>query len=137
MNETAFWDIINSAREIYQSDIDKRREYIENALSKHSIKEIIKFNNISETLIARAKDNGIHEFLCNVFKDEISNNSFDFFVGWLILQGSALYKQTIKDPDFLKEVIGINFNDDFNVLSCEGAKINRNFPKSFLLWCPI
>lgn len=42
-------------------------------------------------------------------------------MGWLILQGSALYNQTIKDPNFLKEVIEINFNNDFSTLECEDA----------------
>lgn len=141
MNETDFWDIINSAKEINPYDIDKQRNYIENTLSKHSIKDILEFNYISETLITKAKKEGIHEFLCDVFKDEISNNRFDFFIGWLILQGSALYNQTIKDPNFLKEVIEINFNTDLSVLTCEDAihmassayeiKTGRNYFEDF------
>ncbi len=141
MNETDFWDIINSAKEINQNDIDKQRESIENTLSKRSIKDIRKFNYISETLIEKAKIEGIHEFLCNVFKEFISNNSFDFFIGWLILQGSALYNQTIKDPNFLKEVIETNFNNDLSVCTCEDAihiassayeiKTGRNYFEDF------
>lgn len=120
MNENDFWNIIDSAKGIYK-EIKKRRCNIENTLSKHSIKEIRDFNYISETLISKAKKKGIHEFLSDIFKDEISNNRFDFFMGWLILQGSTLYNQTIKDPNFLKEVIEINFNNDFSVLECEDA----------------
>ena len=141
MDEANFWDIINSAKEINQNDINKQRDYIENDLSIYSIKEIREFNYISETLISKAKEAGIHEFLCEVFKDEISNNRFDFFMGWLILQGSALYNQTIKDPIFLKEVIEINFSGDFGVLSCEEAiyiassayeiKTGRNYFEDF------
>ena len=108
---------------------------------ENSIKEIREFNYISETLISKAKEAGIHEFLCEVFKDEISNNRFDFFMGWLILQGSVLYNQTIKAPIFLKEVIEINFSGDFGVLSCEEAihiassayeiKTGRNYFEDF------
>lgn len=60
MNETIFWDIINSAKEINPNDIGKQTSYIENVLSKHSIKEIREFNYISETLITKAKNEGIH-----------------------------------------------------------------------------
>ena len=141
MSEIDFWNIINSAKAFIPNDIDKQRDYIENILSKHAIKDIREFNNISETLISRARDKGIHEFLCDVFKDEISNNTFDFFMGWLILQGSALYNHTIKDPSFLKEVIEINFNTDLSILTCEGAihmassayeiKTGRNYFEDF------
>lgn len=122
MNETVFWDIINSSKEINQNDIVKQRICIENTLSKYSINEIREFNYISEILIKKAENNGLHDFLCNEFKDEyISTSVFDFFMGWLLLQGSALYYQTIKDPNFLIEVIEINFNNDFSVLKHEEA----------------
>ncbi len=119
MNKIDFWYIINSAKEVNPHNINKQRADIEKALSKHSIKSIRKFNYIAESLIIEAKDEGLKEFLCVIFKDQISNNRFDFFMGWLILQGDALYNQTIKDPKFLKEIIEINFNNDFTVLSFE------------------
>lgn len=119
MNKADFWYIINSAKEANPHNVNKQRDYIEKTLSKYSIKSIREFNCITENLIKEAKEEGLREFLCLVFKDEISNNRFDFFMGWLILQGTVLYDQAIKDPNFLKEVIEINFNNDFTILSFE------------------
>ncbi|MFY9309551.1 MAG: DUF4240 domain-containing protein [Bacteroidia bacterium] len=141
MNEVKFWFIIDSAKKINNNNIVEQRESIENTLSDYPIEDIRHFNYLMEFFISGAKDAGINEFIDKFFNDEISNNGFDFFMGWLILQGSALYNQSIKDPFFLKEVIEINYNKDFDVLKCEEAlhisskayeiKTGRNYFEDF------
>lgn len=78
-------------------------------------------------MIDNAKDEKCFKIFSKTFDDQIlfqgsiSWSNYDSFIGWLIMQGSRIYTYALDDPNSLKELIKIVFNNDLNKCSCEEA----------------
>jgi len=104
MDKQEFWNIINHAV-VQSSNVDavKNKEIIAK-LATYSADEIIEFEKIFRTLVFEAND----------FKVMAANKIIDGWVGddpylyfrcWLIAQGERTFNETLKNPDYLADVV--------------------------------
>jgi len=115
MTKQEFWKIINDAV-VKSSNVDsiKNKQIIEQ-LSTYSADEIIEFEKVFRQLIIEAND----------FKVMAANKIIDGWVGddpylyfrcWLIGQGEKVFNETLKNPDYLAEVVDKNIDASFEDL---------------------
>lgn len=147
MDIAEFWKVIDSSIERNKDSLNAQVIDCGNELSKYSIEEIREFNYLSETLIEKAKDEKVFETFCKIFNNKIlfqgsiSWSNYESFIGWLIMQGSGIYTYALEDPNSLKELIKIIYNNDINKCICEDAifiasaayeiKTGRNYFEDF------
>jgi len=62
--------------------------------------EIVDFSRHFHDCVERA-DNGCLWAAAIVIRDECSDDSFDYFIGWLIGQGRKVFEAALADPDSL------------------------------------
>ena len=95
--------------------------------AKYSIEDIREFNHISELLIEKAKDEKIFNAISDAFKNQIefdggtSWNRYEFFIGWLLMQGSEIFNFGLSAPNSLKDLINNIYSNDLTKCSCEEA----------------
>jgi len=90
MNEDQFWNIIEKA------DGDPRQMVTH--LSKCQPSEIVSFHDIFRL---KVRDAYQHEFMmaCFVIMSYISDDSFESFRAWVVVQGLQKFAAAIKDPE--------------------------------------
>lgn len=110
MNEESFWDLINSSEGL----AEKRIAYIAARLATVSLEDVCAFNFLQDRQMNRA-----HTALlwgaAYLILDGCSDDHFDYFKSWLILQGKELFDATVRDPDTLAD---LEFDDNYYP-SCE------------------
>ncbi|SMQ64345.1 Protein of unknown function [Bacillus sp. OV166] len=78
--------------------------YISFVLSKKSIDEIVDFEFIFESYMKESYQSHLWG-AAYLIMGGCSDDSFDYFRGWLISQGQEVYEKTLKDPEFLANYI--------------------------------
>lgn len=147
MDINKFWEIVDSVVARGELNVNQQILEIENKLSKYPIEDIRDFNNLSEQLIEKAKDEKIFKAISTAFKDQvefeggISWNRYEYFIGWLLMQGSEIYNLGLSAPNSLKDLIINIYNSDLSTCTCEEAvfiasnayeiKTGRNYFEDF------
>ena len=147
MDIIIFWEIVDSVVAKDSLNITQQISEIENELSKYSIADIREFNFLSEQLIEKAKDEKIFHAICSAFEDQIefdggtSWSRYEFFIGWLLMQGSEIFNLGLSAPNSLKDLIINIYNSDLSICTCEEAifiacnayeiKTGRNYFEDF------
>lgn len=127
MEINEFWKIIDNVIVKDELTINQHVSEIEIELSKYSIEDIKEFNHITEMLIEKAKDERIFKIIASAFKDQIifeggiSWSKYEYFIGWLIMQGSIFFKFSISSPYSLKDLISNIYKNDLTNCICEDA----------------
>ena len=127
MDIEKFWKLVDDAGLKDKQNLNEQISKIEADLAKYSIEDIREFNHISELLIEKAKDERIFNAISDAFKNQIqfdvgtSWNRYEFFIGWLLMQGSEIFNLGLSAPNSLKDLINNIYNNDLNKCSCEEA----------------
>lgn len=111
MTEDQFWSIIEASRADAEGDQDKQRKAIEAALIPLPPASSLAFQAIFNRLHAQSYMEKLWG-AAYVMNGGCSDDGFDYFRGWLIAQGRAVYDTALKDPDSLADHIGDEPNDD-------------------------
>jgi hypothetical protein len=119
MDENTFWSIIDSAVSPDKSESDYNYEELEERLRQMNVEQIQEFGAAMERALNRAYTWKLWgaAYLIN---GGCSDDGFQYFRGWLIAQGSGLYRQALADPDSLADYVatyqGSGGFEDENIL---------------------
>ena len=101
MTEDEFWDHIRATR---RADPGAHEERLTQRLAKLPPEEILDFVHLWRVLRARAYRQDLWG-AAYLIQCGCSDDGFEYFRDWLILQGRAVYEAAIADPDALAEVL--------------------------------
>ncbi|MEM7315274.1 MAG: DUF4240 domain-containing protein [Planctomycetota bacterium] len=101
MKRDEFWALIEKAGT--GDDVDENVESLEEALTERSASEIVEFEKHVTELLASSYSWKLWgaAYLIN---GGCSDDGFDYFRGWLIMQGKAVFEQALVDPDSLADL---------------------------------
>ena len=125
MNEHEFWTIIEDAGSPDTLEPDEQCLAITQALIGKSIDELAEFHNIHKRILVRAYTWGLIE-ACFITIHYVSDDVFEDFRNWIILNGQQRFERTLENPDFMATYI--NVDDPVEEITgepllyvCEGA----------------
>src|SRR5438067_2330309 len=101
MTRTQFWEHIAASK---RHDSEAHAERLAKRLAKLPMREILAFDHWWNVALAEAYfwDLWGAAYLIN---GGCSDDGFEYFRRWLILQGSDVFKAAIKQPDSLADVV--------------------------------
>jgi hypothetical protein len=101
MTRTQFWEHIAASR---RRDPDAHAEQLEKRLAKLAVKDILDFENWWDVALAEAYHWNLWgaAYLIN---GGCSDDGFEYFCRWLILQGREVFTAAVKAPDSLSDVV--------------------------------
>jgi hypothetical protein len=107
MQFESFWKIIHDAQGA--PDADQQVEHIGNTLENLPAEAVIDFERCLRSLFSRAYTNSLWgaAYLIN---GGCSDDGFDYFQGWLVLQGENVFEAALRDPDSLADYNGTEEN---------------------------
>lgn len=110
MTKDKFWEVIDNARAIAPAlEAEPLRESLYKQLLKLSPDELVGFDCAWQEYRSIANSPQLIAAAC-IINGGTSDDRFDYFKNWLILQGEYAFRQALKDPDALAE-FKIPFDD--------------------------
>ena len=110
MTKDKFWKVIDNARAIVPAlEAEPLRESLYKQLLKLSPDELVGFDCAWQEYRRIANSPQLIASAC-IINGGTSDDRFDYFKNWLILQGQYVFRQALKDPDALAE-FKIPFDD--------------------------
>ncbi|KAA5541464.1 DUF4240 domain-containing protein [Roseiconus nitratireducens] len=106
MDESTFWAIIESAGSPDRCSPDEQCERITEALASLSQSELVGFENRRNELLHRAYTWPMIK-ACFVVLSYVSDDVFEDFRHWLILNGRERFEAAVKDPDSMADFIDV------------------------------
>ena len=98
MNEDTFWKIIEDAGSPDQCEPAEQCERIQEALTRRPMEDLIAFENIREQLIQKSYTWPMIK-ACFITLSYVSDDVFESFQHWVILNGRGRFNETIANPD--------------------------------------
>ncbi|MET8509615.1 DUF4240 domain-containing protein [Streptomyces sp. NPDC004787] len=108
MDETEFWEIIDSTRERAEGDPEEHADLLVERLSRLDPDSVVDFARHFEARYNRAFTWELWGAAA-VLLDGAPDDAFDWFRCWLIGQGREVFEGAVHDPDALAELL-----DDFD-----------------------
>ena len=105
MDAPQFWRVIDQARDLAADpfDTDTIARHAQDLLAALPAEEITAAEQAFWDLMARSYRNPLWA-AAYIANGGCSDDGFDYFRGWLILQGRTAYDQAIHDPDSLADL---------------------------------
>ncbi|WP_353947022.1 DUF4240 domain-containing protein [Streptomyces sp. HUAS MG91] len=110
MDETEFWEIVDSTREAAEGDPEDHAELLVDRLLQSDPDAVLDFARHFESRYNRAYRWDLWGAAW-VLLGGASDDSFDFFRCWLIGQGREVFEGALHDPDSLAELLD-EFDDE-------------------------
>ncbi|GAA0462236.1 DUF4240 domain-containing protein [Streptomyces sp. NPDC046215] len=110
MDETEFWELIDSSREAAEGDAEEQADALVERLMQLDPERVVDFARHFEARYNRAylwELWGAAAVLLNGASDDV----FDYFRCWLIGQGREVFEGAVHDPDQLAELLE-DFDDE-------------------------
>jgi hypothetical protein len=101
-----FWSLIEKSREF-----DEQAEWLTEALAEKGLEEVLDFEFLFQKLMNDSYKSRLWG-AAYVLMGGCSDDTFDYFRGWLIGQGEEIFNNVMKDPEFLAEYINEDNLDD-------------------------
>ncbi|MET7384736.1 DUF4240 domain-containing protein [Streptomyces sp. NPDC005385] len=108
MDETEFWQLVDSTRETAEGDPEEQADLLVERLVQLDPDSVLDFARHFESRYNRAYRWDLWGAAW-VLLDGASDDAFDFFRCWLIGQGREVFEGAMHDPDTLAELL-----DDFD-----------------------
>jgi hypothetical protein len=104
MTEAEFWEYIETARADAGSDSDRQMALLVERIAALPEAEIMEFER---AFSARFNESYSWDLwgAAVLINGGASDDGFDYFRGWLISKGGAVYENALKDPDSLADVL--------------------------------
>jgi hypothetical protein len=117
VKENKFWKIIESAKpkdeEVYDAD------YMKDALMSLPREEVESFFFIYQSYLSKLHVNNVYALGCVLSEDDLTDDGFDYFKCWLILQGKKAVTLAIDKPDNLSKHLHLVSDLYEHGLECE------------------
>lgn len=110
MDRDTFWALVDRTRAATDGDPDAQEEALREALGQMPPAEIVDFERHASALLAESYRMRLWgaAYLIN---GGCSDDGFDYFRGWLVAQGRAVYEAALADPDTLADHPGLGDGD--------------------------
>ncbi|OIK29394.1 DUF4240 domain-containing protein [Streptomyces malaysiense] len=105
MDETEFWELVDSTREAAGGDPEDQAELLVDRLTRLDPERVLDFARHFEARYNRAYRWDLWGAAW-VLLDGASDDAFDFFRCWLIGQGREVFEGALHDPDALAGLLG-------------------------------
>ncbi|KOV90539.1 DUF4240 domain-containing protein [Streptomyces sp. NRRL B-3648] len=105
MDETEFWELIDSTREAAEGDPEEQADLLVDRLLRLDPELVLDFARHFEARYNRAYRWDLWGAAW-LLLDGCSDDAFDFFRCWLIGQGREVFEGALHDPDALAELLG-------------------------------
>lgn len=115
MSEKEFWRIIDYAKSKSNSNDLMAIDLIPNVLKDYEVGEIVEFEIIFETLIAKADDYKIMAAE-KIMTGSVTDDSYIYYRCWLIMQGQKIFEAALINPESLADLYS---TDDPSGFDCE------------------
>jgi len=103
MDEPAFWAIIDASRPS-SGDVHDHAAALQERLKPLGAQEIISFDEHLSIQLVRAYSWDLWGAAA-IINGGCSDEGFESFRGWLILQGQQIFERALREPDSLAEVV--------------------------------
>ncbi|WP_189190617.1 DUF4240 domain-containing protein [Streptomyces albiflavescens] len=104
MDETEFWELVDTTREAAEGDPEEQADLLVERLVQLEPDMVLDFARHFEARYNRAYRWDLWGAAW-VLLDGASDDAFDFFRCWLIGQGREIYEGAVHDPDALAELL--------------------------------
>jgi len=104
MDTTTFWKLIEDAKQLSGGNPELQVAELTDALSALEVSDIIAFDARFDQLMAVSYTRELWA-AAYIINGGCSNDCFDYFRGWLIAQGEAIFHNALHDPETLVEVV--------------------------------
>jgi hypothetical protein len=100
MDREQFWTLVETARTVSGGDCQTQAGRLVAALAQRSVNEVLAWDQIRHELLAESYRWELWgaAYLIN---GGCGDDGFDYFRGWLLSQGRAIWEATVADPDSL------------------------------------
>jgi hypothetical protein len=115
MDKQEFWKIINFSFDKAQKDNELQEKIILEKLSNYTADEIIEFEIIFRQLVIEADDFKVVA-ANKIIVGSVTDDIYLYFRCWLIAQGEKTFTETLKNPDYLAELVDKKTLPDFEGL---------------------
>ncbi|WP_269050218.1 DUF4240 domain-containing protein [Sporosarcina sp. G11-34] len=105
LEKKEFWKLIEKSREFDQA------EWLTEELAQKGLEEVLDFEFLFEELMNASYQSRLWG-AAFVLMGGCSDDTFDYFRGWLIGQGEKVYNKVMKNHEFLAEYINEDNLDD-------------------------
>jgi hypothetical protein len=105
LEKKEFWRLIEKSRDFDQA------EWLTEELVQRGLKEALDFEFLFQQLMNTSYQSRLWG-AAFVLMDGCSDDTFDYFRGWLIGQGEEIYNKVMEDHEFLAEYINEDNLDD-------------------------
>ncbi|MFI5755399.1 DUF4240 domain-containing protein [Streptomyces sp. NPDC051569] len=112
MDETEFWEIIDSTREAAEGDPEDHADLLVERLMRLDPDSVLDFGRHFEARYNRAYRWDLWGAAV-VLLGGASDDAFDYFRCWLIGQGREIFEGALHDPDSLAELLD-HFDEDLD-----------------------
>jgi hypothetical protein len=117
MPENDFWKIIERSKKGANADAANQREVLIKILRREDLKDIVRFNNMFQTMMNAANDTKLAAAV-ELLKGKCDDECFMHARAWLICQGKKTFMSVMSNPDELYST-NINAEKDFGTMqSC-------------------
>ncbi|MEU2899584.1 DUF4240 domain-containing protein [Streptomyces sp. NPDC001273] len=113
MDETEFWELVDTAREDAEGDPEEQADLLVERLLRRDPESVLDFARHFESRYHRA----YHWDLWGaawVLLDGASDDAFDYFRCWLIGQGREVFEGALHDPDALADLLDDDFDEEID-----------------------
>lgn len=104
MDKREFWKIIDYSFNESKGNKQAQEKIILEKLLTYSLDEIKEFEIIFRELIIEADDFKVMAAQ-KIIQDWVSDDSYLYFRCWLIGQGQKTFEETLKNPDYLADIV--------------------------------
>jgi Protein of unknown function (DUF4240) len=112
-----FWKLIETEKS-KNPDADDA-DYMKDALMSLSREEIESFYLIYQSVLAKLDVDNVYRLGCVLHEDDLSDDGFEYFQRWLILQGKKAVELAIDNPDDLANSLNLVSGLHDRNLECE------------------
>lgn len=106
MEENEFWEIISKSGAPDNLTSDEQCENITELLSERSKADLISFSNTHKELLCKAYTWPMLQ-ACMITIHYVSDDVFEDFRNWVILNGKNRFYQTLEKPDIIADYISV------------------------------
>jgi Protein of unknown function (DUF4240) len=115
MDKQEFWKIINFSFEKAQHDKTLQEKIILEKLSNYTSDQTVEFEIIFRQLVIEADDFKVMAAE-KIIEGWVTDDPYLYFRCWLIGQGEKTFMETLKNPDYLADLVDKQTEPDFEQL---------------------
>lgn len=125
MDESEFWQIIDYSAAMAAGDLKKQEQLIVQKLSAYQPSQIVEFEMILCRKLIEANDYKIMA-ADKIIDGSVTDDPYLYFRCWLIGLGGKIFRETIKNPDYLAGIAEKGVEPDFEGLLYVSTAAYRN-----------